>query len=124
MLLLYKPPPPPAVSCLRAQPPPRTAAASALPLTLQPLPSPWLKELKAELKELRAAKEKSLPGAKVTKGPPSEILPFLAEVVKKQRAALREAYSNREPLILRLNSRQDPCASPPAFSEDGEGKEA
>ncbi|XP_037437652.1 60S ribosomal protein L35-3-like isoform X3 [Triticum dicoccoides] len=72
-----------------------------------------LKELKAELKELRAAKEKSLPGAKVTKGPPSEILPFLAEVVKKQRAALREAYSNREPLILRLNSRQDPCASPP-----------
>ncbi|XBI78425.1 hypothetical protein VPH35_088121 [Triticum aestivum] len=64
-----------------------------------------LKELKAELKELRAAK--------VTNGVPSEIRAFVAEVAKKKRAALREAYSNREPLILRLNSRQDPCASPP-----------
>ncbi|XP_044341016.1 uncharacterized protein [Triticum aestivum] len=82
-------------------------------------------ELQAQLKEMRAElKERSLPGAKVTKGPPSEILPFLAEVVKKNRAELREAYSNLEPPILRLNSRQDPCASPPAFSEDGEGKEA
>uniref|UniRef100_A0A8R7Q8I2 Uncharacterized protein n=1 Tax=Triticum urartu TaxID=4572 RepID=A0A8R7Q8I2_TRIUA len=75
-----------------------------------------LKELKAKLKELRAAK--------VTNGVPSEIQPFLAEMVKKKKAALQEAYSNREPLILCLNSRQDPCASPPAFSEDGEGKEA
>ncbi|XP_037437649.1 60S ribosomal protein L35-3-like [Triticum dicoccoides] len=82
-------------------------------------------ELRARLEELKAEmKEKSLPGARVTNGVPSDIRAFLAEVAKKQRAALREAYSNREPLILRLNSRQDPCASPPAFSEDGEGKEA
>ncbi|KAG2613645.1 hypothetical protein PVAP13_4KG411600 [Panicum virgatum] len=43
-------------------------------------------------------------------------------MAKKHRAALREAYSNREPLILHLNSQEDPCctaASPPAFSEDG-----
>jgi len=43
--LTYKPPPPSAVNCLRAQPPPHSAAAaasSALPLTLQPLPSPWV----------------------------------------------------------------------------------
>ncbi|KAF7023353.1 hypothetical protein CFC21_035883 [Triticum aestivum] len=56
-------------------------------------------ELQAQLKEMRAElKERSLPGAKV---------------VKKNRAELREAYSNLEPPILRLNSRQDPCASPP-----------
>ncbi|XP_048552295.1 uncharacterized protein LOC125532190 isoform X1 [Triticum urartu] len=82
-------------------------------------------ELQAQLKEMRAElKERSLPGAKVTKGPPSEILPFLAEVVKKNRAELREAYSNREPPILRLNSRQDPCASPPgtAGSDRGGGE--
>jgi len=45
-----------------------------------------------------------------------KLRPFLAEVAKKQRAALREAYSNREPPILRLNSQEDPCctaASPP-----------
>ncbi|XP_066308083.1 large ribosomal subunit protein uL29x-like isoform X2 [Miscanthus floridulus] len=90
-----------------------------------------LKELKAELKKLK--EERSLPGAKVTDGAPNKLSkieklrPFLAEVAKKQRAALREAYSNREPPILRLYSQEDPCcttASPPAFSEDGEGKEA
>ncbi|KAF7063387.1 hypothetical protein CFC21_069910 [Triticum aestivum] len=82
-------------------------------------------ELRAQFKEMKAKlKEQSLPGAKVTNGVPSKIQPFLAEAVRKKRAALREAYSNREPPILRLNSRRDPCASPPAFSEDGEGKEA
>ncbi|CAN6292374.1 unnamed protein product [Urochloa humidicola] len=90
-----------------------------------------LKELKAELKKLK--EERSLPGAKVTDGAPNKLseieklLPFLAKVSKKQRAALREAYRNRESPILRLNSQEDPCytaASPPAFSEDGEGKEA
>ncbi|KAM3271861.1 hypothetical protein ACQJBY_042206 [Aegilops geniculata] len=82
-------------------------------------------ELRAQLKELKAEmKEKSLPGAKVTNGVPSEIQAFVTEAVKKKMAALRESSSNREPLVLRLNSRQDPCASPPAFSEDGEGKEA
>ena len=35
--------------------------------------------------------------------------PFLVEAAKKNRAELREAYSNREPLIL---SFRDP-ASPP-----------
>ncbi|XBH67329.1 hypothetical protein VPH35_095722 [Triticum aestivum] len=118
-------------------------------------------ELMAQLKELKVElKEKSLPGAKVTNGVPPEIRAFLAEVAKKQRAALqtqcesqkeklkfnrmledhkkglypncedgntklvREAYSNREPPILRLNSRhrQDPCASPPVGSDRGGGK--
>jgi hypothetical protein len=42
--------------------------------------------------------------------------PYLEEVSKKQKAALLEAYSNREPPILRLNSQEYPCctvASPP-----------
>uniref|UniRef100_A0ACD6AGJ8 Uncharacterized protein n=3 Tax=Avena sativa TaxID=4498 RepID=A0ACD6AGJ8_AVESA len=71
-----------------------------------------LKQLKAELKELE--EERSLPCAKVTDGDPNKLSemdklgPFLAKLVKKNRAALRKAYRNREPLILRLNSREDP----------------
>ncbi|KAM0909000.1 hypothetical protein ACQ4PT_015071 [Festuca glaucescens] len=86
-----------------------------------------LKDLKAEMKEL---KERSLLGAKIPNAPTKQmekLRPILVEVVKKKRAELREAYRNRKPPILRLNSQQDPCctaASPPAFSEDGEGKEA
>uniref|UniRef100_A0ACD5Y4F1 Uncharacterized protein n=1 Tax=Avena sativa TaxID=4498 RepID=A0ACD5Y4F1_AVESA len=86
-----------------------------------------LEELKAELKEHE--EERSLPGAK-----PSQLEklgPLLMEVAKKERAVLLEKYSNyRKPLIVRLNSQQDPAASPPglvmlpAFSEDGEEKEA
>ncbi|CAN6286893.1 unnamed protein product [Urochloa humidicola] len=96
-----------------------------------------LEELKAELKKLK--EERYLPSAKVIEGAPNKLSqieklrPFIAEAVKKRRAALREGYINREPLVLRLNSQEHPCcttASPPgvimlpAFSEDEEGKEA
>ncbi|XP_051222296.1 uncharacterized protein [Lolium perenne] len=92
-----------------------------------------LKQLKAELKELREGR--SLPGANAA---PTEQMEKFWEITKEQKAALREAYKPRSlPLILRPNSQQqDPrctAASPTdttgfgsykwdgrIFSEDGE----
>ncbi|KAM0852151.1 hypothetical protein ACQ4PT_051954 [Festuca glaucescens] len=78
-------------------------------------------ELMAQLNELKPElKERSLPGAKVTDGAPNKLSeieklhPFFSKEMKKRAALqeeLREAYSNREPLILRLNSQEDPCCT-------------